>query len=104
VSEFLSQPIVAGVLGALVGFGAIAGVAFSPRFVRSGGQQAATGVMMGAMALSMILIMTVLLVYVVVAPDGFFWFGLSLAGGFIVGLAAMAVFMVRAQNAKGQGR
>lgn len=59
---------------------------------------------MGAMGLSMILILIVLLAYVAIAPDSFIWFGVALAAGFIVGLAVMAVVLMRAMSDEDQGR
>jgi len=104
VNQILANPYVAATCGALIGFACIAGVAVSPRFVRSGGAKAATGVMMGAMALSMLVIMTVLLAFVLISPQSFVWFGISLAAGFVIGLAVMGVWLVRAMGQEDQGR
>ncbi|MBI5231530.1 MAG: hypothetical protein HY876_05115 [Coriobacteriales bacterium] len=104
MTEILSNPYVAALCGVLVGFACIAGIAASPKIMRSGGTAAATGVMMGAMALSMIVILTLLLLYVFVALDGFLWFGISLAGGFVAGLVLMSVRLVRGVEPEDQGR
>jgi hypothetical protein len=104
VNEILANPLAAAVCGAIVGFASIAAVALSPKLVRSGDSKAATGVMMGAMGLSMVFILVVLLAYVAIAPESFLWFGLALAAGFVSGLAAMGVWMARTMSHEDQGR
>ena len=51
--------------------------------------------MMMFMMGGMLLASGVLIGYVLVAPGGFLWFGLSLGAGYVISLGASAVWMMR---------
>jgi len=93
--EVLSQPFVAALLGFLIGSALIVATAWSRRFSTSSDASDSVAIMMGFMMGGMLLATAVLIAYVFVAPQGFLYFGLSLATGFVVGLAVMAVVMGR---------
>jgi len=93
--EVLSQPIVAGFLGFLIGSALIVATAWSRKLSASSDARDSVAVMMAFMMGGMLLASAALVTFVLVAPQGFMYFGLSLATGFVVGLAAVAVIMGR---------
>lgn len=91
----LSQPVVAAVLGFLIGVALIAATAWSRKLSTSSDASESVAAMMGFMVGGMLLATCVLIAYVFVAPQGFLYFGLSLGAGFLVGLAVAAVVLGR---------
>lgn len=95
--EILEAPAVAASLGLIAG---VVLILVPARIASVRGDE--VGRVAGAMFMSMMLAMIVLLVYVLVAEDGFIWFGGALALGFIAGLTAVAVVrLYRDRSAQG---
>jgi hypothetical protein len=93
--ELLTIPVVAGILGFLVGAVLIALTAWSRNIPKSHDPLDGLAWMMGFMAGGMLLSAAVLVAYVYAAPAGFLYFGLALAAGFVIGLAVISIGMMR---------
>jgi hypothetical protein len=91
---FLSSPWVASLLGAGIGFALVAAIVGSRNVFASSERDGVTNMMLAMMG-SMIVATVVLLVYALAAQGGFLWFGLSLVGGFAVGLAVFGLRLAR---------
>lgn len=93
--EILATPVIAGILGFLVGVGLISAVAWSRKLVSSSNTQDVIVVTMIAMMVGMLVASGVLITYVLVAQAGFIYFGLSLSAGFVIGFCVIAFGMIR---------
>ena len=91
----LSQPIVAAVLGFLIGLALISATAWSRKISTSSDASDSVAIMMMFMMGGLLLATGVLIAYVFVAPHGFMYFGVALGAGFLVGLAVAAVRLAR---------
>jgi hypothetical protein len=92
----LAIPAVAAVLGFLIGAALIGASAWSRNISTSSDALNGLAIMMIFMVGGMLVASGVLIGYVLVAPSGFLWFGLSLGAGFVIGLGIAAVRMTRA--------
>jgi hypothetical protein len=95
LQALLAIPAVAAVLGFLVGAALIAATAWSRTISTSNEAINGLPMMMVFMTVGMLVAGGVLITYVMVAPSGFLWFGLSLGAGFLIGLGAAAVWMMK---------
>jgi hypothetical protein len=95
LQALLAIPAVAAVLGFLVGAALIAATAWSRNISTSNEAINGLPMMMAFMTVGMLVAGGVLIGYVMVAPDTFMWFGLSLGAGFVIGLGASAVWMMK---------
>jgi len=93
--ELLSTPVIAGTLGFLVGVGLISAVAWSRKLVSSTDAHDGIIATMIAMMVGMMVASAVLIAYVLIAPAGFIYFGLSLSAGFVIGFCVIAFGMIR---------
>lgn len=93
--ELLAVPWIAGALGFFVGAALIGATAWSRNLSASSDAYRSIAVMMGFMTGGMLVASAVLITYVYVAPTGFFYFGVSLAAGFVLGLAVSVVSLWR---------
>jgi len=93
--EILATPAVAAVLGFLVGAGLITATAWSRTISRSSDVSDSIAIMMMFMMGGMLVASGVLIAYVLLVPDGFLYFGLSLGAGFVIGLGVIAVGLMR---------
>lgn len=91
--ELLASPAIAVVLGFLVGLGLIAATAWGRRFASEALDSII--VMMSFMVGGMLVASAILIGYALYARDGFLYFGLSLAAGFVLGLAFYGLKMWR---------
>jgi hypothetical protein len=91
----LETPVVAAVLGFLIGVGLITATAWSRRIPTSTDPSDVIAVMMIFMAGGMLVASGVLIAYVFIAPSGFLFFGLSLAAGFVIAFGVIAFLMMR---------
>ena len=91
----LAIPAVAAVLGFLIGAVLITASAWSRNLSTSSDATDGLAIMMAFMMGGMLLASAVLIGYVLVAPAGFLWFGLSLGAGYVIGLGVSAVRMMR---------
>jgi hypothetical protein len=91
----LSTPTIAAVLGFLIGAALIGASAWSRNLSTSSDAHDGLVMMMFFMMGGMLVASGVLIVYVLVAPNGFLWFGLALGAGYVIGLGISAVLMMR---------
>jgi hypothetical protein len=91
----LAIPAVAAVLGFLIGAALIGASAWSRNISTSSDARDGLAIMMMFMMGGMLVASGVLIGYVMVAPDGFVWFGVSLGAGYVIGLGVAAVQMMR---------
>jgi len=91
----LETPVIAGVLGFLIGVGLISATAWSRKLPTSTDPSDVITVMMLFMMGGMLLASAVLIAYVFIAPGGYLYFGLSLAAGFVIGLGVVAFGLMR---------
>ncbi|MDR3685797.1 MAG: hypothetical protein P4L93_02400 [Coriobacteriia bacterium] len=91
----LAIPAVAAVLGFLIGAVLIAASAWSRNLSTSSDARDGLAIMMMFMMGGMLVASGVLIGYVLVAPGGFLFFGLSLGAGYVIGLGVSAVWMMR---------
>jgi fumarate reductase subunit D len=81
----LATPIVAVVLGFLIGAGLITATALSRKLPASADPSDGIAIIM----------MFMIIAYVFIAPSGFPYFGLSLAAGFVIAFGVIAIGMMR---------
>jgi len=93
--EILATPAIAAVLGFLVGVALISATAWSRTISTSSDSSDGVAIMMMFMMGGMLLASAVLIAYAFLAPSGYLWFGLSLAGGFVLGLGVIAIGLMR---------
>ena len=93
--ELLVVPIIAGLLGFFVGVAMIAVMAWSRTYSKSPDAHDSIIAMMIAMSGGMLVSSALMIGYVFVAREGFVYFGLSLAGGFVIGLAVVSISLWR---------
>jgi prepilin signal peptidase PulO-like enzyme (type II secretory pathway) len=93
--EILATPVVAAVLGFLIGAGLITATAWSRTISTSTDASDSIAVMMMFMIGGMLVASGLLIAYVFIAPGGFLYFGLSLAAGFVIGLGVIAIGLMR---------
>jgi len=86
----LTTPVVAVLLGFLVGVALIGVTAWSRNLSASSDAYKSIAVMMGFMAGGMLVASAVLIAYVYIAPTGFAYFGIALAAGFVTGLTVVS--------------
>ena len=91
----LETPVVAAILGFLIGVGLISATAWSRRIPTSTDPSDVIAVMMAFMVGGMLIASAVLIAYVFIAPRGYLYFGLSLAGGFVIGLGVVSFGLMR---------
>jgi uncharacterized membrane protein YedE/YeeE len=93
--EILAIPAVAALLGFLIGAGLIMVTAWSRKLPASADPSDGIAVIMMFMMGGMLVASGVLIAYVFIAPNGFLYFGLSLAAGFVIAFGIIAVGMMR---------
>jgi hypothetical protein len=93
--ELLETRSVAAVLGFLIGAVLIAASAWSRNISTSSEAENGLAIMMAFMMGGMLVASAVLIGYVLVAPGGFLWFGVSLGAGYVVGLGVAAFWMMK---------
>lgn len=91
----LATPLVAAVLGFLIGATLIVAAAWSRTISTSSDARDSIAIMMMFMMGGMLVASGVLIGYALVAPTGFVWFGVSLGAGYVIGLAVAAVQMMK---------
>jgi hypothetical protein len=92
--EFLATPVIAVVLGFLIGAGLITATAWSRKIPTSTDPSDGIAVIMIFMMGGMLVASGVLIAYVFIAPSGFAYFGLSLAAGFVIAFGVIAISML----------
>jgi len=95
LSELMAVPAVAITLGAIFGVGLIAPLFWASRFATAEKADFALVATMVSSMGGLIVAGAVLFGYRQLAADGFVWFGVSVVGGFMVGLGVAAVVMLR---------
>lgn len=93
--ELLATPLVAAVLGFLIGVGLITATAWSRRIPTSTDSSDSIAIIMLFMMGGMLVASGVLIAYAFIAPSAFLYFGLSLAAGFVIGLGVIAFGLMR---------
>ncbi|PKQ17101.1 MAG: hypothetical protein CVT67_01285 [Actinobacteria bacterium HGW-Actinobacteria-7] len=93
--ELLAVPVVAVMLGVIVGAGLIAPLFWASRFATAEKADFALVATMVSSMGGLIVAGAILFGYRHLAADGFVWFGSSVVGGFVVGLGVAAVVMLR---------
>lgn len=93
--ELLATPLVAAVLGFLIGVGLITATAWSRKIATSADPSDGIAIIMMFMMGGMLIASGILIAYAFIAPGGFLFFGLSLAGGFVLGLGVIAFSLMR---------
>ena len=93
--QLLSLPGVAGTLGFLVGVAMIAATAWSRNRSKPSDSTDSIVPMMVSVIGGMLVSSALMIAYVVVARDGFVYFGLALAGGFVIGLGVISIVLWR---------
>jgi hypothetical protein len=93
--NFLATPVVAVVLGLAVGFVLAVPLLIGSRFASADKIDAALYTTMGSVMGGLLLSVGILFGYRALAGDGFVWFGPSLVVGFVVGLGAVGITMLR---------
>jgi len=91
----LETPAVAAILGFLIGVGLITATAWSRKIPTSTDPGDVITVMMMFMIGGMLFASAILIAYVFIAPRGYVYFGLSLGGGFVIGLGVFAFSLMR---------
>jgi prepilin signal peptidase PulO-like enzyme (type II secretory pathway) len=89
--EIFAIPAVAAVLGFLIGAGLITATAWSRKIPTSTDSSDSIAIMMMFMMGGMLVSSGILIAYVFIAPSAFLYFGLSLAGGFVIALGVIAI-------------
>jgi hypothetical protein len=88
-------PLVAGILGFLVGVAMVLATALSRSLAKSPDGNDGIVAMMVAMVIGMFVGSGLLIGYEFLAPAGFIWFGVSLGAGYVLCLVAAGVWMMR---------
>jgi hypothetical protein len=91
----LATPAIAAILGFLIGAALIVASAWSRNLSTSSDARDSIAIMMMFMMGGMLVASGVLIGYALFAPAGFLWFGLSLGAGYVLGLGAAAIQMMR---------
>jgi len=88
--ELLATPWVAIVLGVLLGIGLLLPLVWTLRRITPGNVDVGVNIGMGAVFGGLLVGLGLMVGYKVLAPEGFWYFGPAVAGGFIVALGVLS--------------